>query len=224
MNSTLGLGGFFDVAKNAGLPPHFNDMGLTFAKWGDKKSNYLVIPLLGPSTFRDATGLTFDYSIFMPYPYLSNNALMYSLLGLRYVDLRAQMLDNEKLFEEAIDQYAFLRDAYLQHRNYLINGDSPQDNGELYVDEEDETDEALLNEGTDDGKKSLTPLTTSQNDSYRTLPARDSALYRQYYSFVRQHWRQTSPDSPFRLYPRRQKNASSRTRLLRMGPSCSLCQ
>ena len=56
INSSLGVAGFFDVANTFGLPPHYNDLGLTFAKWGDKKSPYLVIPLIGPSTLRDASG------------------------------------------------------------------------------------------------------------------------------------------------------------------------
>ena len=70
VNSTLGIGGLLDVARTFSLPPHSNDSGLTFAKWGDKKSPYIVIPLLGPSTIRDGMGLMFDYALFTPYPYI----------------------------------------------------------------------------------------------------------------------------------------------------------
>ncbi|MCC5791873.1 MAG: VacJ family lipoprotein [Legionellaceae bacterium] len=135
INSTLGIGGILDVATGFGLPKHTNDMGLTFAKWGDKQSPYLVLPLLGPSTIRDAIGLTFDYALFMPYPYLNNDALLYSLLGLRYIDIRSQFLDTEKLMAEALDPYAFVRDAYLQNRNYAIQGESAEAMGSLYVEE-----------------------------------------------------------------------------------------
>lgn len=120
-NSTFGVAGLFDVAATRfGLPPHSNDLGLTFAKWGNQKSPYIVLPLLGPSTIRDAMGDMFQYAILTPYPYISNQIVLYSLLGVRYVDLRAQFLDNEALIKEAIDPYSFVRDAYLQHRNYKI--------------------------------------------------------------------------------------------------------
>lgn len=136
INSTLGIGGFFDVADKCSLPPHSNDLGLTFAKWGDKRSPYFVIPFLGPSTFRDGMGLMFNFTLFTPYPYLGE-ALSLSLIGVRYVDLRSQMLDTERLMNDAIDKYSFLRDAYLQHRHSLITGDQEQqaESSSLYVDD-----------------------------------------------------------------------------------------
>lgn len=137
-NSTMGIGGVLDVASRFSLPPHSNDLGLTFAKWGDKHSPYIVIPLMGPSTIRDGMGMMFDYTLFTPYPYLKSNAAIYSLLGVRYVDLRSQMFETDRLINEAVDQYAFIRDAYLQHRNYLITGEQ-QESGELYVDEDEAT-------------------------------------------------------------------------------------
>src|SRR5580704_2209821 len=86
INSSLGVAGFFDVANQFSLPPHYNDLGLTFAKWGDKNSPYIVIPLLGPSTIRDGSGWLFQFVLWSPYVYLRNDALAYSLVGLRYVD------------------------------------------------------------------------------------------------------------------------------------------
>lgn len=136
INSTFGIAGVFDVADcRFSLPPHYNDMGLTFAKWGDKKSPYIVIPFLGPSTIRDGMGMVFDYTLLTPYPYINNDAVFYSLMILRYVDIRSQLLDSERLMGEALDKYAFIRDAYLQHRSFLINGEQ-QDTGSLYVDGE----------------------------------------------------------------------------------------
>ncbi len=134
-NSTFGVAGLFDIASTRfGLPPHSNDLGLTFAKWGNRKSPYIVIPLLGPSTIRDAMGDMFEYAIMTPYPYIKNNAILYSLLGVRYVDLRSQFLDKEALMKEALDPYSFIRDAYLQHRNYKIQmvlGESNADDAEI---------------------------------------------------------------------------------------------
>jgi phospholipid-binding lipoprotein MlaA len=133
INSTLGFGGLFDVAATMGLPAHYNDLGQTFAKWGDKKSPYIVIPLLGPSTIRDGSGMLFQFALWSPYVYINNDPLAYGLAGLRFIDLRSQMLDSEHVMDEALDKYSFIRDAYLQHRNYLITGAGAQDNSG-YVD------------------------------------------------------------------------------------------
>lgn len=141
INSSLGVGGLFDVAKTFGLPPHSNDLGLTLAKWGDKNSPYLMLPILGPSTLRDGAGWLFQFALYSPYVYINNDAVVYSLLALRVVDLRSQLLDADKLMDEALDRYAFMRDAYLQYRNHLING-TEQDNGSLYVDDANEPEAA----------------------------------------------------------------------------------
>ena len=171
INSTLGIGGIFDPASTFKLPPHSNDAGLTFAKWGDKKSPYLVIPFLGPSTFRDGMGLMFNYTLFTPYPYIKSDALLYGALGLRYVDLRSQMFDVDKLMADAIDQYAFMREAYLQHRHYLITGEQPVESS-LYVDEEaNEASDTILPETPANGTPSKFPLTTAQHATHRTASA-----------------------------------------------------
>ena len=137
INSTLGIGGLFDVADKMGLPPHYNDLGLTFAKWGDKNSPYLEIPLLGPSTIRDGAGMFFQFALWTPYVYINEDAVAYSLAALRYIDLRTQLLDSERIMGEALDQYSFMRDAYLQHRTYQISGVNQNDGG-LYVDDANE--------------------------------------------------------------------------------------
>ncbi|OGV28224.1 MAG: ABC transporter [Legionellales bacterium RIFCSPHIGHO2_12_FULL_37_14] len=137
INSTLGIGGIFDVAANPkgfNFPPHSNDLGLTFAKWGNKTSPYFVIPFLGPSTYRDGMGMIFDYTLFTPYPYMAYMVL-YPAIGVRYVDLRSQLLDQETLMRQALDPYIFIRDAYLQHRQYLITGKEPNV-GSIYLDED----------------------------------------------------------------------------------------
>lgn len=170
-NSTIGVAGIFDPASTFNLPPHSNDLGLTFAKWGDKKSPYLIIPFLGPSTFRDGMGMMFDYALFTPYPYIHSDAWLYGILALRYVDLRSQMFDTEKLMADAIDKYAFMRDAYLQHRQYLITGEQ-QENGALYVEEEaSDANDNVLPETPADGKPSLFPLTTAQHATHSTASA-----------------------------------------------------
>ena len=172
INSTIGIAGIFDPASTFKLPPHSNDLGLTFAKWGDKKSPYLVIPFLGPSTFRDGMGLMFNYALLTPYPYIQSDAVIYGVLGLRYVDLRSQMLDTERLMADAIDKYAFMRDAYLQHRQYLMTGEQQQESSSLYVDEEaNEATDNVLPETPPNGGPSKFPITTAHNATHRSASA-----------------------------------------------------
>lgn len=145
INSTFGVAGLFDVAdKRCQLPPHSNDLGLTFAKWGYKQSAYMVIPFIGPSTVRDSIGMLFEYQFMTPYPLLEGTPVIYSVFGLRYVDLRSQYFDAERLMKEALDPYSFMRDAYLQHRNFRITGEQASSNTNS-----DYVDENGSNEGSD---------------------------------------------------------------------------
>ena len=121
INSTIGIVGFFDVAVNMGLEPNTEDFGLTLAQWGYTSSNYLVLPFFGPSTPRDTVGLPVDYYFFSVYPHIRPPSARYGIYGLGVVARRADLLSFENVMEQAsIDKYAFLRDAYLQRRAYLI--------------------------------------------------------------------------------------------------------
>lgn len=68
----------------------------------------------------------FEYALLTPYPYLENNALLYSLLAVRYIDLRAQLLQTDPLLNESFDKYTFMRDIWLANRSYKINGEHPK--------------------------------------------------------------------------------------------------
>lgn len=121
INSTVGILGFFDVASSIGLERNTEDFGLTLAQWGYKKSNYLVLPFFGPSTVRDGIGLPVNYYYLSIYPYIYPVSTRYEIYGLGVVSRRADLLHFQGVMEEAaLDQYVFLRDAYLQRRNYLI--------------------------------------------------------------------------------------------------------
>jgi len=128
-NSTLGIGGIFDVATSFGLEKHEEDLGQTLGYWGIGNGPYLVIPLTGPSTVRDAIG-SFAQSYYDPIWNLNNVAVRNSLAGLRVVSDRADLLDAEKVLDEAaLDPYTFLRDAYLQQRRSMIyDGNPPREN------------------------------------------------------------------------------------------------
>ena len=121
INSTMGIGGLFDMATRMHLPYFQNDFGLTLAAWGYKDSSYLVLPFLGPNTIRDGLGTTLDYFEFTVYPYVEPQSRRYQLLGLYTIDHRANLLQFEPVMEEAaIDKYVFMRNAYMQHRAFQI--------------------------------------------------------------------------------------------------------
>jgi phospholipid-binding lipoprotein MlaA len=121
INSTIGIGGLFDVATRINLPYYSNDFGLTLASWGYRSSNYLVLPFFGPNTIRDSLSIPVDYYGFSIYPYISPTSVRYEVYGVGIVDRRANLLQYQPVFEEAaIDKYVFMRNAYLQRRNHQI--------------------------------------------------------------------------------------------------------
>lgn len=146
VNTTMGIAGVIDVASSMGLSPHNNDLGITFAKWGDTESPYLVIPFLGPSTVRDGFSTIFNYGILSPYPYLFDSYVLYGLFALRVVDLRSQYLNMESIMSDAIDNYTFVRDAFLQMRKNQIYGGVVVEEEELYIEEGGMEEEIITEE------------------------------------------------------------------------------
>src|SRR3990167_11456771 len=121
VNTTIGIGGLFDVASRINLSPYSNDFGLTLARWGYKNSNYFVVPFFGPSTIRDGIGIPVDYYAFTIYPRIHQDSIRYTLYGVGVIDRRAQLLKIQPMMEEiAIDKYIFFRNAYIQYRTYQI--------------------------------------------------------------------------------------------------------
>jgi len=124
LNFTLGIGGLFDPASDANLPKGQEDFGQTLALWGWKHSRYLELPFFGPRTVRDSFGLGGDLAA-SPLRQIHDRPVRYGLAGLSLVDTRAQLLRTDSLREGVPDDYALVRDAWLQHRHYLIFGDGP---------------------------------------------------------------------------------------------------
>lgn len=147
INSTLGVGGLFDVAQKWNLPYQANDFGITLAKWGDKNSPYFVMPIFGPSTFRDAVGISYDYNIMSVYAYLKTRPQAYSLMTLNALQIRADLIGTDNLVDDAIDEYTLVRDAYLQNRQYEINGEKEVHSGEagsLYIEDSNDLESQSL--------------------------------------------------------------------------------
>jgi phospholipid-binding lipoprotein MlaA len=124
-NSTIGLLGIHDVASEMGLEKHNEDFGQTFGRYGAGPGPYLMLPILSSSTVRDTIGLGLDWT-FDPLSDVRPINLRNSLVVLRGVNTRAELLDASRLLEEAaLDKYVFQRDAYLQRRRSLIYDGSP---------------------------------------------------------------------------------------------------
>lgn len=124
LNSTFGLLGIFDVATRAGMEKHHEDFGQTLGYWGVGPGPYFVLPFLGPSTVRDTAGLVPDNAV-DPVANWDDVSERNSALALRAVDKRAGLLEAEKSISG--DRYTFIRDAYLQHRQYLVQDGEVKD-------------------------------------------------------------------------------------------------
>ena len=121
INTFAGLGGLIDVATDAGLPKHSNDLGRTFGVWGASPGPYIMLPLLGPSTLRDTIAAPADYWFGDPITYVSNDTVLWSAIVVRGVVRRAALIDAASVIDDAaIDKYEFVRDAWLQRRQHLI--------------------------------------------------------------------------------------------------------
>lgn len=145
INTTFGVAGLIDVASMDNIPKHHEDFGQTLGYWGMGSGAYLVLPILGPSTVRDASGLVIDTATSDPIQYLHNTGHIRTYNQVRMVqllDIRTRLLDATDLVDNAsIDPYAFMRDAYLQRRASLIqDGLVPK---ELLQDEFEPADEDI---------------------------------------------------------------------------------
>lgn len=128
LNTTVGVGGLFDVGDTLGLQYKPNDFGLTLAKWGYENSSFFVLPGLGPSTIRDTLTLPAEY-VTTPQSYIDDVALRNSLRAVEILDKRAQLLRFQGVYDQmALDPYVFQRNAYLQRRSYLMERNKELDN------------------------------------------------------------------------------------------------
>ena len=126
LNSTVGIGGLFDPATSAGLEKHSEDFGQTLATWGVPDGPFVMIPLLGPSTLRDALAIPLNFFA-DPLLHYENTSVRDKLWALQVLGMRAGLLSVENMISDSYDPYVTVRDAYLQNRRYLIyDGDPPE--------------------------------------------------------------------------------------------------
>lgn len=127
VNSTVGIGGLLDPASRFGIAQsRSEDFGQTLAAWGWRDSRYLVMPLLGPRTLRDAVGLAGD-RVLSPLSYVGDSQVATSLQLLKIVDLRTRLLPMDQARRDAYDEYALVRDTWAQRRRHQIERDRAGD-------------------------------------------------------------------------------------------------
>jgi len=137
MNTTFGIGGLMDVATDAGIEVEVEDFGQTLAVWGVPDGPFVIVPLIGPRTLRGAAMIPLNL-LADPLLHYDNSSVRDKVYLIRAIDLRQQLLSSEKLLEDAYDPYIRLREAYLQHRRFLIFDGNPPDVEDDYEDFDDE--------------------------------------------------------------------------------------
>lgn len=138
INTVFGFG-FFDPAAAAGLERHDEDFGQTLGKWGVPAGPYVMLPIFGPSSVRDApTRVADDYT--SARHYIPNSYVNWGLWGIDKLETRASLLDLDSALKRTFDPYAFVRNAWIQRRQYLVHdGEETDDNADSDADLPDDT-------------------------------------------------------------------------------------
>jgi phospholipid-binding lipoprotein MlaA len=171
INSTIGSLGLVDVASKMGLKAHQEDVGQTLGVYGAPEGAYLMVPLLGPYTARDSPDLVMS-TVTSGLFYISQLAVTLPLSALMVIDKRARASSYLKIVDEAaLDRYVFIRDAYLQHRNFLIYDGNPPPRKF----EDDGSDEAPAQTPKSEDEKSEAPAQTPKSEDEKSeAPAQTS--------------------------------------------------
>jgi len=123
VNSTFGFYGVLDIATQAGIPKHKEDLGQTLGHWSIQPGPYLVLPVLGPSTLRDTAGMSVDVS---PSQYFSDSKTRTGLTLLSATESRARLLNvGETVRAASLDPYSFVREGWLQKRQSDVYDGNP---------------------------------------------------------------------------------------------------
>ncbi len=135
LNSTLGLAGLVDIASDLNLEKHDEDFGQTFAVWGFGSGPHIELPFLGPSNLRDGIGLVGEVVYLDPIYALDRTTAEYALTAVEIIDVRVRFLGTEKVLDQQLDPYLFIRDGYRQRRRNLIYDGNPPLEEDVFFDE-----------------------------------------------------------------------------------------
>ncbi len=136
VNTTAGVGGLIDWADDLKIPKSQEDFGQVLGFWGIPTGPYLMLPLLGPVTARDIVDPAVRFAV-GPTTHINPDSARYAYVGVNGVDARVQLLPLDKVLAEQYDQYAFVRDTYLQRRWFKVHDDNPPHPLPLAGDEEE---------------------------------------------------------------------------------------
>lgn len=135
INSTVGIGGLFDVASRAGISANDEDFGQTLGYWGVPSGPFIMVPFLGPKTLRSGFGNGLEPFTTSEWVQFDNVSARNSLRFLEIINDRVALFPLESTLEDSLDEYATVRDAYLQRRNYLVlDGKIPVADDNLFDD------------------------------------------------------------------------------------------
>ena len=135
-NSTLGIGGFFDVAGAAGMERYDENFSETLSVWGVPDGPYVVLPFWGPNMMSDAFALPVDYYSDV-WTHYDNSSVRDKVWAIRFIDLRYRLLAADAILEDSQDPYVTVREAFRQNRQFRIfDGNPPSDEEEEYYDNE----------------------------------------------------------------------------------------
>jgi len=136
-NSIWGILGLVDVGADLGMETYREDFGQTLAFWGVPNGPFVVVPILGPRTLRDATMIPLNFAA-DPVYYLDSDSARWAIYAIRAVDVRAKLFSVEALIADSYDRYLTIRESYLQRREFLIYDGEPPEDEDFYDDFYDE--------------------------------------------------------------------------------------
>ncbi len=135
VNTTVGIGGLFDVASASGVEAYPEDFGQTAAVWGMPSGPYVMVPFMGPQTLRDLALMPADIELDVLH-HVDDSSVRDRLWVLRTIDLRHRVLSLEDLLQDSKDPYVTLRESYLQNRTFEIyDGNPPVEDEDDFYDE-----------------------------------------------------------------------------------------
>lgn len=131
LNSTFGIGGLMDIATDTGIERHREDFGQTLAVWGLPSGPFVMLPLLGPATLRDAVAIPIDIAS-SPLYHVDDASVRDPLYILRAIELRERLLVAEKFLDDSKDRYITVRESFMQNREFAIYDGNPPEDDEFF--------------------------------------------------------------------------------------------
>ena len=148
-NSTLGIGGLFDIAAKGGMERYDEDFSQTLAVWGVPDGPYVVIPIWGPRTVLSTASIPVDFVTDLQRQ-IGDTSVRDKLYILRLIDTRSRLLTTEEILNKSQDPYIAYREAYLQNREFVIHDGDPPVDEDFYYFEDDEFGEEEFYDGSEE--------------------------------------------------------------------------